>query len=462
MKFNQLIRLVLLFQVFALQFSCTKKDHSPNILLIVADDMGWNDIGYHNPRILTPNIDKLCAEGVELDNFYVYPTCSPTRAALLTGRYASRFGIYHPIAMDSEKVLPTDVTTLPGILREQGYTTVITGKWHLGLSTDSGPLQYGFDYSYGFLHGQIDQETHRYKNGARTWHRMDQFVEEEGHATDLIANEAIKYIKTMADEDKPFFIYVPFSVPHYPVQESDQWVNPYRGIMEESRQLYAASMTHMDDAIGKLITVLQEEGLRKNTLVVFMSDNGGQLNWSPKFEYDMRHGPYENLGDNSPLRGSKTELYEGGIRVPALFNWPAVLEPSKYQGLIKVTDLFATFAAVAGIHGLEGMNLDGVNIWPFLTGEESIENRELFLRTTSSLAYREGDWKLIHHAATLEDAKEELFNIAIDPREEQNLIADQPEIYRLLWEKLKEQVEMEDQLQPPMDKQDQLQQETVN
>ncbi len=269
MKSNQITSLALLLLALLLQFGCTRKEHRPNILLIVADDTGWNDIGYHNPRISTPNIDKLCAGGVELDNFYVYPTCSPTRAALLTGRYASRFGISQPIAMNSKQVLPTDVTTLPGILREKGYTTAIAGKWHLGLRPESGPLQYGFDYSYGFLHGQIDQLTHRYKNGDRSWHRMDKFVDEEGHATDLITNEAIEYIKSSGDMANPFFVYVAYSVPHYPVQESDKWVKSYRKIMEEeSRQVFAASMTHMDDAIGRLITTLEEEGLRDHTLVV--------------------------------------------------------------------------------------------------------------------------------------------------------------------------------------------------
>jgi len=433
--------------VFWLLFGCSSHEgERPNILLIVADDTGWNDIGYHNPKIITPNIDMLCSEGVELDNFYVYPTCSPTRAALLTGRYASRFGIAQPIAMTSKKVLPTDVITLPGLLRENGYSTAITGKWHLGLRPESGPLQYGFDYTYGFLHGQIDQETHRYKNGDMSWHRMDKFIDEPGHATDLITEEAISYITGKRDKSKPFFIYVPYSVPHYPVQESEEWVELYKDVFEEeSRQLFAASMTHMDDGIGKLIATLEKEGLRKNTLVVFMSDNGGQLKWIPTFEYQMAHGPYEKLGDNSPLRGSKTEVYEGGIRVPALFNWPGVLAPSKNQDLIKVTDLFATLASVAGVSKFEGLNLDGQNIWSSLSGKESLGARELFLRTNKSLAYRKGDWKLIHHAPSLDSAKNELFNIATDPHEKLDLMNEHPEIYQSLWEAINEEVVMEDQ-----------------
>lgn len=432
--------LVVLFHL-----GCTQEPFQhPNILLIVADDTGWNDIGYNNPQIITPTIDMLCAEGIELENFYVYPTCSPTRAALLTGRYASRFGIAQPIAMTSKKVLPNEVLTLPGLLRENGYSTAITGKWHLGLRPESGPLQYGFDYTYGFLHGQIDQKTHRYKNGDRSWHRMDKFIDEPGHATDLITEEAISYITRKRDKSKPFFIYVPYSVPHYPVQESEEWTELYKDVFEEeSRQLFAASMTHMDDGIGKLIATLEKEGLRKNTLVVFMSDNGGQLKWIPTFEYQMAHGPYEKLGDNLPLRGSKTEVYEGGIRVPALFNWPGVLEPSKNQDMIKVTDLFATLASVAGVNELAALNLDGLNIWSSLNGEERLGVRDLFLRTNNSIAYRKGDWKLIHHAPSLDSAKDELFNLAIDPYERQDLMNKHPEIYRSLWEAMKDEVAVE-------------------
>lgn len=273
---------------------------------------------------------------------------------------------------------------------------------------------------------------------------MDKFIDEPGHATDLITEEAISYITRKRDKSKPFFIYVPYSVPHYPVQESEEWTELYKDVFEEeSRQLFAASMTHMDDGIGKLIATLEKEGLRKNTLVVFMSDNGGQLKWIPTFEYQMAHGPYEKLGDNLPLRGSKTEVYEGGIRVPALFNWPGVLEPSKNQDMIKVTDLFATLASVAGVNELAALNLDGLNIWSSLNGEERLGVRDLFLRTNNSIAYRKGDWKLIHHAPSLDSAKDELFNLAIDPYERQDLMNKHPEIYRSLWEAMKDEVAVE-------------------
>ena len=180
----------------------------PNIVVILSDDTGWNDVGYHGSVIRTPNIDRLASQGIELDNFYVCPTCSPTRATLLSGRCASRFGILGPIGGRSKQVLPREATTLPQLLQNAGYQTAITGKWHLGLRPESGPRQYGFDYSYGYLHGQIDQYTHHYKNGDRSWHQNDKLINEPGHATDLITNKAVKLIRQFSHEQKPFFLYV--------------------------------------------------------------------------------------------------------------------------------------------------------------------------------------------------------------------------------------------------------------
>ena len=425
---------------------------APNIVLIVADDAGWNDVGYHNAEIITPNIDSMAKAGVVMDNFYVYPTCSPTRAALLTGRYASRFGIYKPIAMKSKQVLPSGVITLPGLLRNHGYQTAICGKWHLGLRPENGPLQYGFDYSYGFLHGQIDQQTHLYKNGDRSWHRMDRYTDEQGHATDLIAREAIEYVMEKREKAKPFFLYVPFSVPHYPVQESGVWIDRYKGHqMSESRKMFAASMSHMDQAIGRLMTALKNEGLLSNTLVVFISDNGGQLSWTPTFEYNLEHGPYPQLGDNTPLRGSKGEVYEGGIRVPAIFYWPEVLPASEEKTLIKITDLFPTLAALGGVSQFDSLSLDGNNIWPLLKGQELEAERELYLRTNQSIMLRKGSWKFIHHATSLDSTNSELFDIENDPYETKNLATHNPEKFQFLWEALKEEVIMENQLLLPVE-----------
>jgi arylsulfatase B len=405
----------------------------PNILLMVADDAGWRDVGYHGSTIKTPNIDKLIKTGVELDQFYVCPTCSPTRASLLTGRYASRFGILGPIAMKSKQTLPSDIVTLPELLRRQGYATAITGKWHLGLRPENGPRQYGFEYTYGYLHGQIDQYTHKYKNGDRSWHRNDVFIDEQGHATDLITNEAIQYIKELRDKSKPFFLYVPFSVPHYPLQEETKWVEPYKeSIDNKSRRVFAASVTHMDRAIGQLIETLKTEKLRENTLVIFISDNGGQENWFPTFEYDMKHGPYDRLGDNRPLRDWKASLYEGGVRVPAVINWPKYLQPSKVNHVMNAIDIYPTIAAVVG-----------KNVWHALSQGTQLAERTLYWRTNKQIALRKGNWKLVHNDPTLEKGSDELFDLSDDPNETRNVAQDNPEILAELLKELKKQVDLD-------------------
>lgn len=412
--------------------SCAKSDKirsKPNIIIMVADDTGWCDVGYHKSEIKTPNIDRLVNEGIELDHFYVSPTCSPTRASLLTGRPPSRFGILGPIAGTSKLALPAGTKTLAEIFREHGYMTAITGKWHLGLQPDVGPRKYGFDYTYGYLHGQIDQYTHRYKYGDRTWHRNDEFIDEEGHATDLIANEAINFIKRQRKSDKPFFLYVPFSVPHFPIQEEDRWIDLYKDDIENpSRRLFAASMTHMDDAIGKILGALDSEELRENTLVIFLSDNGGQQNWYPDREYDGKHGPNDALGNNSPLRGWKGSLYEGGIRVPAVMRWTGTLARRRVEHTIAVYDILPTLANLIGAKLTPDQVTEGVDIWPAITGAGNPEERVLYWRTSQQQAIRQKEWKLIHNGDVLSEGAFELYDIHEDPLEENNLASERPEI----------------------------------
>jgi len=404
--------------------NCTPKGEEladksqPNILIMVSDDTGWRDVGYHGSEIKTPNIDRLAHEDIELDQFYVSPVCSPTRAGLLTGRPPSRYNILGAIGGRSKQALPKSTITLAELLRMNGYTTCITGKWHLGLRPEVGPRQYGFDHTYGYLHGQLDQFTHIYKNGDRTWHRNDEFIDEEGHATDLIANEAIRFVKEMRDKTKPFFLYVPFSVPHYPLQEEDKWTDLYRDLIEnKSRRLFAASMTHMDDAIGRILSAIDEEQLRKDTIVIFMSDNGGQQRWTPTSEYDGRHGPYDRLGDNLPLRGWKGQLYEGGIRVPAVLSWRGRLKSRKVTEVMSVCDIFPTAAYLAGATISDDMKIEGTNVWPALTGDSISGERVLYWRTGRQLALRKGDWKLVHNGKSLDEGSDELFNLSEDPYE---------------------------------------------
>jgi len=458
-KYLRRIQILIIGIPFLFLIKCNKvandysKSSKPNIVLFVADDAGWHDVGYHGSEINTPNIDQLAETGVELNQFYVYPTCSPSRAALLTGKYASRFGIEKPIAMKSKQVLPTNVETLPEALKKEGYQTAITGKWHLGLSLESGPGNYGFDYSYGFLHGQIDQYTHRYKNGDISWYRNDKFINEKGHATDLITNEAIRYIKTIRDRSKPFFIYIPYSVPHYPLQEEEKWVEPYKSLnIVNSRKLFDASMTHMDYAIGEVIQTLKNQKLLDNTIVIFISDNGGQENWYPEKEtniklYDGKFGPYPELGDNSPLKGYKAELYEGGIRVPAVIFWKDHLKHNKVEELIKITDLFPTLAAVIDSSANPDLSSDGRNMWNYISNKKkAYDERELYLRTPDQFALRKGDWKLIHFGNKINEGKEELYNIKNDPNETKNVLNKSPEIRNELYKELINQIKYDSSL----------------
>jgi arylsulfatase A-like enzyme len=264
----------------------SSEDRPPNFLILIADDLGWRDVGYHGSEIRTPHLDAMARAGVRLERHYVCPTCSPTRAGLLTGRNPSRFGIHGPIDGRSLQALPGNVTTLAAALKTRGYATAMMGKWHLGLRPEVGPRRYGFDQSYGYFHGQLDQYAHRYKNGDRTWHRDDAFVDEQGHATDLIANEAIRYLQ--GPHRQPFFLWVAFSVPHYPIQEDARWVEPYEPVIADpSRRLYAASVTHMDAAIGRIVAALKQNGRLRDTLILFTSDNGGQRDYQSRTDYQV-------------------------------------------------------------------------------------------------------------------------------------------------------------------------------
>jgi len=420
------------------------KEGPPNIVLMIADDTGWRDVGYHGSEIKTPNLDRMAREGVELDRFYVCPTCSPTRAAVLMGRPPSRFGILGPIAMRSTLSLPVGTPTLASLLGGAGYYTAQIGKWHLGLRPEVGPRKYGFASSYGYLHGQLDQFTHIYKNGDRSWHRNEQFIDEEGHATDLIAAETIRQIKN-SDRSKPFFLYTAFSVPHYPLQEEDKWVKPYENSIENaSRRLYAASMTHMDDAIGRILGALEEENLSSNTLVIFMSDNGGQEDWmNGGDQYEGRHGPNDRLGDNRPLRDWKGSLYEGGIRVPASIYWPGRLSPRKVSEPVHAVDLLPSLAGLAGAEVPPGMNAEGADIWPLVTGTGSPGERIFYWNTGRQLALRKGNWKLVHQGGSLNEGKSELYNIGEDPCEEKDLAREKPQILAELREILARQRAMD-------------------
>lgn len=430
-------RILLALLLFSLTDSPARAAGSPgrpNVIFILADDLGWADIGYHGSEINTPHLDRLAASGVKLNQHYAYPTCSPTRVALLSGRFPSRFGVFSPLG-STTKMRGSDAR-LPQELRRLGYRTHLSGKWHIGETPEHRPRGYGFDTTYGYLRGQIDPYTHRYKSGDHvTWHRNDEFVEEEGHVTDLITNEAIRVVKESGEE--PFFLYVAHHSPHYPLNEPPKWIAPYeKTIADPSRRHFAAAVTHLDDGVGRLMAALEASGKAENTMVIFSSDNGGQQNWmSSETQYDGRYTANYTLGNNQPLRGWKTDLYEGGIRVPAFVHWPGVVEAGGIVGTPTHTcDWAPMLIGIAGGKPEESWGFDGRDIVSLLTGKvAAIEPRTLYWRTNAGIAIRDGDWKLI---VALKGDKAELFDLAADPNETKDLAADQADKVAELRKKL--------------------------
>jgi arylsulfatase A-like enzyme len=419
----------------------------PNIIFIIADDLGWGDVAFHGGNVPTPNLDKLAAGSVELTQHYVYPVCSPTRAALLSGRYATRFGVTNP---QNPRAYPWDTVTLASALKSAGYDTAICGKWHLGSKTEWGPQKFGFDHGYGSLAGGVGPWDHRYKQGefTMTWHRNGQLIEEQGHVTDLIAREAIQWLE--ARTTKPFFLYVPFTAVHIPIREPKEYFQRVpKGITESSRREHSASIIHLDDAVGKILAALRKSGKADNTLAVFTSDNGAP----PNARNDDPQYPSDNYaagpagGSNGPLRGQKAQVYEGGIRVAALAHWPGKLKPGKFTGVAHITDWMPTFCALAGYKPGKDLKWDGHNIWPQLIGAEPSKPRTIYAAAPGfrARAVRDGDWKLIvtegntgkktEQAAA---ARVELFNLSGDPNETTDLAAKLPEKVAALRAKLAE------------------------
>ena len=396
----------------------------PNIVFFLIDDLGWADVGYHGSPFPTPNIDRLAAQGVELNQHYVAPVCSPTRSALLTGRYWSRFGVNSP---QNNQALPFSTVTMASALAKLGYQTAISGKWHLGSKPEWGPKHFGFDWAYGSLAGGTGPYDHRYKKGpfSITWHRNHQLIEEEGHVTDLISKEATGLIKTF-DPDRPFFLYVPFTAVHHPIDEPEFWLSRVPKSVPEERRAYSACVMHMDAAVGSIMAALEHKELLENTIVVFSSDNGGDGGIA---DSDTALYPGENakgtvLGANHPLRGHKGQVYEGGIRVPAIASWKGTWKPRKVETPLHVVDWVPTLTALAGYRPEKDLKWDGRDIRSVLEGAGSTGDRELYFKGPGGrqFALRDGDWKILLHAAS-KDAPEkmELFHLGRDPNEKTDL-----------------------------------------
>lgn len=397
-----------------------EKTTPPNIILMVADDMGWNDVGYNEGVVDTPAIDQLAREGLTLTRFYMHPICSPSRAALMTGRSPARFGVTSPIKRG--QTIPADETFMPQMFQAAGYQTVMIGKWHLG-NADAGshPQRRGFDHFYGFLGGAIDYYTHSGPR-RRDWQRNGEAVTEEGYSTSLFADEAVRLIQRNK-ADKPLLLYLPFNAPHGPTQAPRALIEKYtkRGIAGRGATR-AASIDAMDQAVGRVLGALEEKGMAEHSLVIFCSDNGagGRAGASGKLQ----------------LRAGKGSLYEGGIRVPCVMRWPGTLKAgSKSSALVAVQDLLPTLVAAASIDAPKTNPLDGENRWPTLTGKAPLERKSpvVIAGQRRDFALLREEWKLIQV-----DADEfELYDVHADPEETLDRAGVDPDISAQLLKELK-------------------------
>lgn len=404
---------------------------TPNVLFILVDDLGWGDVGYHGSYILTPTIDRLARTGLELERHYVCPVCTPTRASLLTGRYPGRFG-RRATSPSNDPVLPDGCPTLATLFRDAGYATGLFGKWHLGSTTDTGPNAFGFDHAYGSLAGGVDPYTHLYKSGpfSRTWHRNGRLVDEPGHATDLITEEATRWI---AEHREPWFCYVPFTAVHQPIMAPEAWIDRYAGRVNQSdplfaraQEVYGAYTSHMDHCVGRLLDAVKAapDG-RHNTIVVFASDNGAPTGERHSADVELYPGYHENLpnaGSNGPLRGAKATLYEGGIRTPAALSWQGHIPAGRLASPIGVADWMPTFAEMLGTPA--DPRWDGRSVWALLNEAAApVERTFHWNRSHREFAVRRGDWKLV---LDTREGTEELFDLAADPYERNDRAAAEP------------------------------------
>lgn len=414
--------------IFCAAASLAVAAEKPNILLIVADDLGWADVGWHGGFGKTPVMDQLVREGVELDQHYVQPVCTPTRTALMSGRYPGRFGP-QALAPSNLRAMPTNTVTLAVALKSLGYRTHQTGKWHLGARPEWIPNSYGFDTSYGTLTGAADPWTHKYRKGPYedTWHRDGKFFHEEGNATELVAAEAVRRIE---QKSGPWFVYVAFHAVHTPVDAPAEFKKLYDGVefhndpaKHDSRLRMAAMVSQLDAKIGQFIAALDRTGQRTNTLVVFTSDNGGIESLKNAYVGDVGDSPLNS--ENDPLRGQKATLYEGGTRVCAFANWLGRLKPQKFETPMHAVDWFPTIAQLVGYETKTALKWDGLSMWPLRSSPKGPGIiRTIYIATHGSHSLRHDNWKLI------ESKKDEvqLFNIAEDPFEKNDQAKARPEI----------------------------------
>lgn len=389
----------------------------PNVLLIFSDDQGYHDVGCFGSEIPTPHIDSIARNGVKFERFYsAAPVCTPSRYGLLTGRYParSRDRLLNALMPPSTKGIHPGETTIAEVLKERGYHTALIGKWHLGgARPEFLPNRHGFDLYDGFLHGCIDYFDFTY-GGMASWYRNgNPFTPPRGYTTDYLTGQAIEYLRR--NRQNPFFLYLPYNAPHYGkgaydrktgkasnlLQAPDRYIRRFAHIADEKRRVYAATVAALDDNIGRLLQALRALKLEDNTLVLFISDNGG----APDFG-----------GRNTPLRGRKSELFEGGIRVPAVMQWKGHIAPGRtIRQRCGSVDVFPTLCRLTGAR--PPANLDGRDLRSVLFENRGFE-RDFFWRTPRDEAYLLGNWKYIR----TKDGQEYLFDLDSDPDETTNRI----------------------------------------
>ncbi|MRX46996.1 sulfatase family protein [Pedobacter puniceum] len=410
----------------------------PNVIVILADDLGYQDVGFNGCKdIPTPHIDRIAKNGVKFTNGYVtYAVCGPSRAGLITGRYQDRFGysrnpLYAP--QDVEMGLPLTEETMADILKKNGYYSTAIGKWHLGTHPDLHPQKRGFNEFFGFLEGghhympemwtlEDDTKAKTQYDGYKTKIlRNTTPIEEKEYLTDALSREAVSFIDKNAQ--KPFFIYLAYNAPHTPLQATSKYLNRFSHIQNPKRKTYAAMVSAMDDGIGAVLKQLEDKGLDKNTIVVFLSDNGGPEN--------------DNASDNGPLRGQKSNFWDGGIKVPFAIQWPAKIKAGTvYEKPVISLDILATVAATVKSKINPEKPLDGVNLLPYLNGENKKAPHEyLFWRNYDKgvIAVR----TLEHKIVVTETHNQELFNSLKDISEKANLYQENKQAFDKLMQQWK-------------------------
>lgn len=417
----------------------------PNIVLILADDLGYGDLSSYGAEDMeTPHIDELMASGMRFNQFYANsPVCSPTRASLLTGRYPQMVGVPGVVrTRDSDNWgnLSENAVLLPAMLKRGGYHTAIIGKWHLGLEAPDRPTDRGFDLFHGYLGDMMDDYYNHRRHGINYMRYNTDAIQPEGHATDLFTNWAVNYIQDRSTSPAPFFLFLSYNAPHTPIQPPDEWVervmNREPGISEQRAKLVAL-IEHMDNGIGEVIQSLKDTGVYENSLIVFTSDNGGQLNVG---------------ANNGPLRDGKQSMYEGGLKVPTVVVWDDEVQPgSETEHMALSMDIFPTLVESAGLsvtHFIEGKSFI-----PTLKGNKQItEGRDFFFsRREGGTRYsgktieaiRRGDWKLLQNSPF---APLEMYNLREDPLEQRNLLDEEQDIYQELERALREHIRLSGQV----------------